>query len=60
VSPRQRLVAGVVIGVLYAVQTIARGDLLPGLVGGVLAAVLTVLVLREVGARQERRRRGGG
>ena len=59
-SPRARIGVGVFVGVLYAVGAIARGDLLPGIVGGVLAAVLTVLVLREVGAREQRRRRDRG
>ena len=52
-----RLVVAVLVGVLFAVGSIARGDVLPGLVGGALAAVLVVLVLREVGERERRRRR---
>jgi hypothetical protein len=48
---------GVLIGALYAVGSAIRGDLVPGLVGGALAAVLCVLVLREVEARRRRRDR---
>ena len=50
------LAVGVLVAVLYAGGMAARGDWLPGAVGGVLAGVLTVLVLREVAARQRRRR----
>jgi hypothetical protein len=48
---------GVLLGALYAVGMAIRGDLVPGLVGGALAAVLCVLVLREVEARRQRRNR---
>jgi hypothetical protein len=48
---------GVLLGALYAVGMIIRGDVVPGLVGGALAAVLCVLVLREVEARRRRNRR---
>jgi hypothetical protein len=48
---------GVLLGALYAVGMAIRGDLVPGLVGGALAAVLCVLVLREVEARRRRRNR---
>jgi hypothetical protein len=44
---------GVLLGSLYAAGMIIRGDVLPGLVGGALAAVLCVIVLRRV---EERRR----
>ncbi len=46
---------GIPVGILYAVGTIARGDVAPGIVGGILAAILTFLVFREVGNRQRRR-----
>jgi MYXO-CTERM domain-containing protein len=36
---------------------IVRGDVVPGLVGGALAAVLCVLVLRRVEERRRRDRR---
>jgi energy-converting hydrogenase Eha subunit G len=35
------------VGVLYAVGMAVRGDLVPGLVGGALAGVLTYIVLRR-------------
>jgi hypothetical protein len=48
---------GVLLGALYAIGSAVRGDVVPGLVGGALAAVLCVLVLREVEARRRRKRR---
>ena len=47
---------GVLLGALYAVGMAIRGDVLPGLVGGALAAVLCVLVLRRVEDRRRHRR----
>jgi hypothetical protein len=47
---------GVLLGALYAVGMIVRGDVVPGLVGGALAAVLCVLVLRRVEERRRNRR----
>jgi hypothetical protein len=44
------------VGVLYAVGMSLAGEVVPGVVGGVLAGVLCFLVLREV--EQRRRRRG--
>jgi hypothetical protein len=55
-SARTMWIVGVVIGGLYAFGSIARGYVLAGIVGGVLAAILCFLVLREV--RERRRRRG--
>ena len=52
---RNVVIFAVFIGALYAVGAIARGDVAPGLVGGVLAAVLAYLVFTEVGNRQRRR-----
>jgi hypothetical protein len=57
VTTRAIVVVAVLVGALYAIGQAVRGDLLPGLVGGALAAVLVVLVLREVEARRRRRRR---
>ena len=54
-SRRQTAIAGAFIGALYAVGMIGRGETLAGIVGGVLAAILLFLVLREVGRRQRRR-----
>jgi hypothetical protein len=45
------------VGLLYAVPMVARGAVAPGIVGGVLAAILTFLVFRRVGERQRRRNR---
>jgi hypothetical protein len=50
------VVAGIVIGGTYAAGSIVRDAVVPGIVGGVLAAILTFLVLRE--ASERRRRRG--
>ena len=67
-SDRHKLIASVLIGVLYGVGMTVRavietgpvnpGDVAAGLIGGVLAGVLCFLVLRAVERqRQERRRR---
>jgi hypothetical protein len=55
-SSRGIVVAGVFIGALYALGMIVRGQVVPGIVAGILAAILCVLVLREVEARRRRRR----
>jgi hypothetical protein len=52
-STRNKIIAGVFIGVLYAGGMTARGDVLPGVVGGILAGVLLFLVLNRI---EERRR----
>jgi hypothetical protein len=54
-SRRNVAIFAVVVGVLYAVGMIGRGEVVPGVVGGVLAAVLAYLVFTEVGNRQRRR-----
>ena len=54
-STRQLAVAGAFVGILYAAGMIGRGEVVPGVVGGVLAGILMFLVLREVGNRQRRR-----
>jgi uncharacterized membrane protein len=54
-STRAKIIAGAFVGVLYAVG-MSAGDVLPGVVGGVLAAILVFLVLREY-ERQRRDRR---
>jgi hypothetical protein len=56
-STRAKVAAGAFIAVLYAIGMSLRGDVFPGVVGGVLAGILCFLVLREV--EQRRRRRGG-
>ncbi len=54
-STRNIAIFAAFVGILYAVGTIARGDVAPGIVGGILAAILAFLVFREVGNRQRRR-----
>jgi hypothetical protein len=56
-SDRAKAFIGALIGVLYAVGMGLRGDLLPAVIGGVLAAVLCFLVLREVERQRAARRR---
>ena len=53
--PRQMAIAGAFIGLLYAIGMVGRGEVVAGIVGGVLAAILLFLVLREVANRQRRR-----
>jgi hypothetical protein len=60
-SDRAKLIAAVVIGVLYAIGMSIGGNWFPGVVGGVLAGILCFLVLRAVEQqRAERRRRRDG
>ena len=54
-KPKQWAVAGAVIGILFAAGSIARGDVAPGIVGGVLAGILFFLVMRQVAERQHQR-----
>ena len=54
-SRRNVVIFAVFIGVLYAVGMVGRGEIAPGLVGGVLGSVLADLVFTEVGNRQRRR-----
>jgi hypothetical protein len=54
-KPRQWAIAGAFIGILFAIGSIARGDVAPGLVGGLLAGMLCYLVLREISVRQKQR-----
>ena len=54
-KPRQWAIAGAFIGILFAIGSIARGDVAPGIVGGVLAGILCFLVLREISSRQQHR-----
>jgi hypothetical protein len=56
-STRAKVATGAFIAVLYAVGMSIRGDVLPGVVGGVLAGILCFLVLREIEQRADRRRR---
>ena len=54
-KPRPWAIAGAFIGVLFAVGSIARGDVAPGIVGGILAGILCFLVLRTISERQWQR-----
>jgi hypothetical protein len=53
-STRAKIGVGAFIAVLYAVGMSIRGEVLPGVIGGLLAGVLCFLVLREY-----ERQRGG-
>ncbi len=55
-STRAKVGAGAFIAVLYAIGMSLRGNVFPGIVGGVLAGILCFLVLREVEQRRDRRR----
>jgi hypothetical protein len=54
---RAQIAAGVIVAVTYMVSFILRDETLPGIVGGALAGVLTVLIFREIEARRRRRGR---
>lgn len=56
-SRRYMGAAGAIVAVSYAVGMILRGALLPGLIGAVLAGILTFLVLREASERHQRHQR---
>jgi hypothetical protein len=51
-TPRQWAIVGAFIGTLFALGSIARGDVAPGIVGGILAGILCFLVLRTISERQ--------
>ena len=53
---RTKIAAGAFIGILYAGGMGFRGDWLPGIVGGILAGVVLVLVLIRLEERRHRRR----
>jgi hypothetical protein len=54
-KPKQWAIAGGFIAILFMIGSIARGEVAPGIVGGVLAGVLCFLVLREISTRQKQR-----
>ena len=54
-SMRAKIAAGAFIGTLYAGGMGFRGDWLPGIVGGILAGILLVLVLIRLEERRRRR-----
>jgi hypothetical protein len=47
-TPRHMAIIAVIFGIAYALSAGLRGDVLPGIVTGVLGAVLVFLVLRRV------------
>ena len=55
-SMRAKVAAGIFVAVLYAGGMAFRGDWLPGVVGGILAGIVLVMVLNRI---EERRRRRG-
>ena len=54
-SMRNKIIAGAFVGILYAGGMSLRGDVLPGVVGGILAGILLVLVLNRLEERRRRR-----
>jgi hypothetical protein len=54
-SIRAKVAAGVFIAILYAGGMGFRGDWLPGIVGGILAGVVLVMVLIRIEERRRRR-----
>jgi L-lactate permease len=50
-----RVAAGFIVAVAYAATFALHGQLLPGVVGGVLCGLLVFLLLREAEARRRRR-----
>jgi L-lactate permease len=63
-SRRNMAIVAVLCGIVYAVSSALRGHVLPGIVTGVLGAVLVFLVLGRVtehnAAVRRRREREGG
>ena len=60
--PLHMAIVGVVFAAAFAISNIARGNVAPGIVGGVLGGVVVYLVLLRVQQHNEavRRRRGRG
>ena len=56
-APRRpaKIAAGAFIAILYAGGMGLRGDWLPGIVGGILAGIVLVMVLTRVERRRRRR-----
>ena len=54
-SLRAKIAAGAFIAVLYAGGMGLRGDWVPGIVGGILAGIVLVMVLTRVEQRRRRR-----
>jgi ABC-type Mn2+/Zn2+ transport system permease subunit len=51
-----KIVAGIVLGALYAGWMTYNGHLVPGVVGGILAAIVVVMVLNRMEERRRQRR----
>ena len=56
-SRRNMAIVAVLFGIAFAVSSSIRGHVLPGIVTGVIGAVLVYLVLVRVGEHNERARR---
>ena len=56
-TPGQTAIVAALIGVAYALTISLRGAVAPGIVGGILAAVLAFLVIRRVEAYNAEKRR---
>jgi hypothetical protein len=54
-SLRNKIIAGAFSGTLYAGGMAFRGDVLAGIVGGILAGILLVLVLNRIEHRRRSR-----
>jgi uncharacterized protein (DUF2062 family) len=55
--PLHLIVLAVLIGAGFAISNVARGHVLSGLVGGVLAAILVYVVMGRFEQQHEQRRR---
>ena len=56
-KPLHVIVLAVLVGLGFFATYVLRGDVLPGLVGGILAAILLYLVILRFDQQQEQRRR---
>jgi hypothetical protein len=56
-SRTQVAIVAVVFGVVYAVSSVMRGNVVPGLVAGALGSVLVFLTITRVQEHAARRRR---
>jgi hypothetical protein len=56
-KPLHVIVLSILVGVGFFVTYALRGDVLPGIVGGILAAILLYLVILRFGQQHEQRRR---
>ncbi len=54
-SLRAKIAAGAFIAILYAGGMGFRGDWLPGIIGGILAGIVLVMVLSRLEQRRRRR-----